>query len=65
MSDNDQGKACATCRYRGEPIKDVAERPGYQCRRHAPKPAYNLQVTRWPHVMADDWCGEYQPREDG
>ena len=55
-------RTCATCAYRGEKIEDLASRPGYQCRRYAPRPVPNLQVTTWPHVKDDDWCGEYKKR---
>ena len=53
-------RKCANCAYRGVEIKDAKERPDYQCRRYAPRPTPNLQATTWPHVEADDWCGEYK-----
>jgi hypothetical protein len=47
---------CEDCRFWFEPES--------QCRRNAPLPvrgASNGSDTLWPHVGAQDWCGEYQP----
>ena len=37
------------------------------CRRYAPRPIVGLQLETfrvvWPNVKADDWCGEFKPRQ--
>lgn len=48
---------CGDCRF--------WRQPATQCRRNAPLPNGSKQGsasdTAWPHVAAEDWCGEYQP----
>lgn len=47
---------CQDCRF--------WHQPATQCRRNAPLPLGSKQGnsgTAWPHVAAEDWCGEYQP----
>lgn len=41
------------------------DEPTGGCHRHAPVPPPNGQAldrVRWPLVMADDWCGCWQPK---
>jgi len=47
---------CGNCRYRWEHLNE--------CRRHAPHPSHKeLRDAWWPGVGADDWCGEWSPKE--
>ena len=38
-----------------------------QCRRYAPMRASNkndaVPERVWPHVNANDWCGDFEPRD--
>lgn len=43
---------CITCRFRVGP----------RCRRYPPQMMED-GIARFPNVGADDWCGEYQPKE--
>ena len=49
-------KICKHCRY-GDQIDDAV-----RCRRYAPRPG--LARQEWPIVWEDDWCGEFEPKEE-
>jgi hypothetical protein len=38
----------------------------FYCRRHAPQAMptgdYRFTLTRWPEVLAEEWCGDYATR---
>jgi hypothetical protein len=49
---------CETCRY----YKEIANDKGV-CRRVSPcpvDPRVNGNVTTWPKVKPNDWCGEWK-----
>jgi hypothetical protein len=64
----DRKERCETCRW-SMPCKNCRLMTGtVQCRRHPPAVAVLRLLTEesarcsvWPHPMADDWCGEWQP----
>jgi hypothetical protein len=52
---------CCRCRY----YSDECSISGW-CRRHSPvvlcNAGYGIE-THWPVVQADNWCGEFEPRQ--
>jgi hypothetical protein len=34
------------------------------CRINPPGQTVGSQIATWPSTMADDWCGQFQPRLD-
>lgn len=57
---------CANCKHKGEPLQNAQ----HECRRFPPIPTTFMvndgkgfvTHTGWPMVMADGWCGEWQPK---
>lgn len=59
-------QGCGTCRFSREGPCDL------ECHRHAPQPRsewvpdgkaeIGQEVTIWPAVDDDDWCGEWQSK---
>ena len=55
-------ECCATCRFIGN---DLSSRM-HICRKRAPEivlttvGVISVSQSEWPHVNADDWCGEYK-----
>lgn len=63
---------CETCRFSSWPLPYVFDDQhdtapvGFRCLRHPPVVAGGMMSnawTAWPRVIADDWCGEHQPKE--
>ena len=63
---NRQAACCGNCRFFYKPDEFEIETEGY-CRRYPP--VFNNmvdieEVFYQPLVFRDDWCGEYQEREN-
>ena len=59
-----QGEKCHNCLYSGYEKEGKEGEEFLHCYRYAPKPYTRGQnKTRWPAVMEDDWCGEWNPEE--
>lgn len=50
---------CATCRF----ARDYESSKPYCCR-FPPRPCEDGFGAYWPHPHRDDWCGEWQKREE-
>lgn len=37
----------------------------HQCRENGPTVSHHManDTARWPLVVADDWCGKFQPKD--
>jgi hypothetical protein len=68
---------CKSCRWwnkaRRATWNDCGPSGGYlvehaQCRRYAPGRVTNkndaVPDRVWPHVNANDWCGDFEPRDN-
>lgn len=56
-------KVCGRCRFRGL-IRDPEIGDASPCYRFPPAPGVPPgQAERWPWVLDNDACGEFQPRE--
>jgi hypothetical protein len=64
-------RICATCAFYNENA-DVGEQMG-ECRRYAPRPIlydctrdtkgpHDGADVQWPHVIEEDFCGEFHPK---
>ena len=58
--------ACYNCRY-FRITNEGTEEQVFECRRYAPH-VLSGSGTGWskqlfPYIYADDWCGEYKPKE--
>lgn len=54
---------CIDCKY----YRIIAEETYGRCYKHAPRPRIIKirddipdKLTVWPHVLSDDWCGEFK-----
>ena len=60
---NDNICMCMNCSY-GLEVSDLL----YECRRYAPRMIHGVGTVKsqemFPIVRLDDWCGEYQPKEE-
>lgn len=54
---------CADCRYRDLVVFNEGGEMDSVCRRYPPQIFVidDDAVQAWPHVDAEDWCGEYAP----
>jgi hypothetical protein len=55
------GKSCSSCEYWLRHPSPKRKGEG-ECRRHAPQPVGSDVNAKWPRILGDEWCGEYQPR---
>jgi hypothetical protein len=58
-------KDCEWCAIKERPFMGMEPKPWTECRRNAPTiPPDDECVSGFPLVEEDDWCGEFQPREE-
>ena len=68
MGDSLPQECCAKCKFMLEAkIEFPRGLKRSECRRHAPVPQrvgkeVAVVGAQWPHVLASDWCGEFQLR---
>jgi len=53
---------CANCAFAILSVDGASNKvAGFECRRYAPRPG---QLSAWPDVRPDDWCGQYMSRRE-
>ena len=55
---------CANCLYYFRKLNPEKRHPGWgHCRRYAPRSYASERTNEFPTVHANEWCGEYRPKD--